>query len=228
MIALGDLAGVWTRSLLLADGVRDETTRVVWLQGATWFADLRQPADLPDFAHVRGVADLTAADCRALARQQGFAGVLVAAGDTVEWVRKIDFQPPGRLRDIGRLTWDGGVLVEHGVEADYLEHWHREGAVAAPVAAAAAPNGRLVRAGGHFMFARGRRSALPAGETLAEAAQGLDLAALRALVNCEISFGDVTPDGWVIRRSTLPWRIGSVLALRQLEWVEEEGKQVLF
>ncbi len=220
MIGLSDLAGVWTRSLLLAEGRRDETTRVVWLQGASWFADLRQPADLPDFSHIRRLADLTTDDCRALARQQGFAGVLVARGGTFEWQRTIDFQPPGPTRDIGRLAWDGDVLVERGVEADYLEHWHRAGGPASPLEAASAPNGRLVRAGGHFMFARRRRTALPPGATLAEAAEGLGPAALRALVNCEISFGDVTADGWMIRRSTLPWRVGAMLKLSR--------KQVLF
>ncbi len=223
MIGLGDLAGLWTRSLLLSGGIRDETTRVVWLQGATWFADLRQPADLPAFSHVRGVADLTVADCLSLARQQGFAGVLVARDGAFEWERKIDFQPPGPLRDVGRLEWNGGMLVEHGVLADYVEHWHRDGGVAAPVAAASAPNGRLVRAGRHFMFARGRRAALPEGETLLQAAQGLEPAALRELVNCEISIGDVAADGWVIRRSTLPWRVGVALTLHELDWAEGEA-----
>jgi hypothetical protein len=220
MIALPALAGVWRRSLLVAGGMRDVATRVVWLQGASWFADLRQPADLPVVSHARRLDDLTAADCLALARQQGFAGVLEADGDAFTWQRVIDFQPPGALPDRGRLQWQGDVLVETGVLADYTEHWHREGGAAAPVMAAASPNARLVRAGQQFMFARDRRVALPPGESLTAAARGLDLPALRALINCEISFGETEPGGWIITRSSLPWRVGATLKLRRLDFVE--------
>jgi hypothetical protein len=86
--------------------------------------------------------------------------------------------------------------------------------------AAASPNARLVRAGQQFMFARDRRVALPPGESLTAAARGLDLPALRALINCEISFGEIEPGGWIITRSSLPWRVGATLKLRRLDFVE--------
>jgi len=53
------------------DGTRDTTTRVRWLQGLCAYVDLRQPAAMNDFSHVRCLADLTMDDCACLATQQG-------------------------------------------------------------------------------------------------------------------------------------------------------------
>ncbi len=215
-----DLTGLWTRSLLeFPDGQRDTTTSVAWLQAGTRYADLRQPPGLPGFSHAAGLNDLSAEDCAQLATQAGFAGVLRAVGDCVEWVRKIDFQPPGPVKDIGRLFWQGDILVETGRDVEYLEHWHRDADVLAGNFLAldllAEEDGRvgyLVVAGGHFIYARDRAAALPPGRNLAECiAAAPDLAAARDMLDCEISFGQAG-GAWTVIRSTHPFRTGDCLA----------------
>ncbi|MDD2704667.1 MAG: hypothetical protein PHU07_04950 [Acidocella sp.] len=220
MLSVGDLAGLWTRSLLvLPDGTRDTATEVVWLQGPGGYADLRQAPGQPDFSHVRCLDDLTAADCAWLATQQGFAGTLSCADGYFEWGREIDYQPPAAQPDSGRLFWQGDILVETGRYADYLERWHRDPACGvAPcgeVALVSPGDGRpmrLVRTGDCFMFACGRAETRFVAPTLAECVAGAaDLATARALLDCEISFGRIAGGAWRILRSTLPFRVGAVL-----------------
>jgi hypothetical protein len=221
MITVASLTGLWRRSLLVtADGKRDETTSVAWLQAHPHYADLRQPEGMPAFSPVSGLDDLSMADCRWLAAQQGFAGFFRRLDDGFEWVRMLDFCPPGPVKDIGRLYWDGDILVEEGRDVPYLEHWHRDPSrPVAPTASlvlaapqSAAP-GMLVRAGADFMYARGRPAPLPPGAELPVlVAAAPDLAAARRLLDCEISQGVVEGGAWRITRSTLPYRVGDDLA----------------
>jgi hypothetical protein len=216
MVEITDLTGLWTRRFIAwPDGRRDETTRVAWLQAASAYADLRQPAWDIRFA-AACLNGLTMAECEILATQQGFAGIFEPRGEAFEWVRLIDFQPPQPLRDVGLLFWRDDVLVEEGVEAAYTEHWHRDPAVPrAPCAALHlrdAQDGRwgcLLRAGETFMFARDRLAAV-AGATLAEAVAGAaTLRAARQLVDFEISLGRIGGESWQITRSSLPFRVGA-------------------
>jgi hypothetical protein len=221
---IGDLRGLWRRSLLrYADGSSDTTTRVHWLQGDDAFVDLRQPADLGDFpqAHCRDALSLQ--DCARLSRQQGFAGRLTFDGSHYEWIRRIDYQPKSPTADAGSLEWHGDLLIEDGRDIVYREHWHREGAApgtATPCAAlqlraaGGATCAALLRVGPQFMYARDRADAAPGGRSLAECVAGAaSLAAARQLVDCEISFGRVSPGGWRISASTLPYRVGDIVTL---------------
>jgi hypothetical protein len=217
MIEVEDLAGLWARSLLaFPDGRRDTATRVAWLQGPALYADLRQPPDMPDFSHAAGLNDLTAADCGLLARQHGFAGILRPDGDCVEWVREIDFQPPGPVKDIGRLRWEGDVLIEQGRDVEYLEHWHRDAALRSTPRAgwrlmgADGRIGCLIAVAAHFIMVRDRACALPAAASLGGCLTD-DINAARAMVDCEISFGAIDGDDWLIAASTLPFRVGDRL-----------------
>jgi len=219
--ALGELRGLWRRSLLrYADGRSDTTTRVHWLQGERAYIDLSRPADGTDIAHGRKLNALSAFDCAQLARQEGFAGTLARRGAHFEWTRVIDYQPKADRADAGSLHWEGELLIEHGRDIDYLEHWHRETTEAdrSPVAALALRDaesgvyGALLRVGPHFMYARDRARAAPANRNLSEcvaAAGSLDEA--RALVDCEISFGTLGTNEWRITASTLPYRVGAML-----------------
>lgn len=211
------LAGLWQRLLLALPGQPVDTlTRVDWLQGPVLYADLRQPVLLGQRVAASCLAELTLAEARLLATQEGFAGRFILRGDEAEWLREIDFRPCP-LGDRGRLEEHGDLLVEHGIGAAYVEHWQREPAARGVPSGSARflseADGRavlLVRHGQRFAYARARAAALRPGELEAGLADA-GLAEAQALVDCEISLGTVTPQGWRIDRSSLPWRTGELL-----------------
>lgn len=231
---LTELRGVVRRSLFVgADGRRDTTTDVAWLQGLSLYVDLRRPADLPDVA--AGCRDeLTDDVVAALARQEAFAGRCTQLDGVTRWAREIDLHPPAGP-DAGRLTWarapDGSVaVVEDGVHAAYRELWHPGPAPAGPVwglrlrgvapEGAAGPErtvpGLLLRVGGRFGFARDRAVPLPAdlspSTRLTDLVAAAAPAAAQALVDCEISIGVIDGTRWRVEASTLPYRVGADLA----------------
>jgi hypothetical protein len=217
------LQGLWRRSMIAwPDGSRDTTTRVYWLQGLRACADLRQPATAgapPDLSGVNALQQLSIGHCLWLAQQQGFAGQLGFDGTHYEWRRSIDFQPSAAGADAGSLCWQGEILVETGRDSAYVEHWHRDSS--APTLPAAAVTLRdadentaaaLLRVGPLFMFARDRAQPAAAGRTLHQCVAGAaTLQQARALLDCEISFGNAQASGFLITASTLPWRIGALL-----------------
>lgn len=209
-----DWRGLWQRlALERADGSGDTQSQVTWLQTATLYADLRIPGERPDFAGVVGFAELTRPQAAFLASQEGFAGALHGEGARAHWQRRIDFAPLAGPPDEGYLHRERRMMVETGVHVPYVEHWWQ----ADPDAAldteiiVDAPRTVMVRAGEHFMFAQDRRPAPPPPGTLAAAvAAAAPGAALAALLDCEISLGTRTADGWRITCSTLPWREGGL------------------
>jgi hypothetical protein len=225
--AVDGLQGLWRRSLIAwpDDRGSDTKTSVRWLQGPRAYVDLRQPRDAPDFSHARTLDDLTFDDCAWLARQEGFAGHLSYDGAHFEWAREIDFQPRSAAADAGSLRWEGDVLIETGRDVAYIEHWHRDPStptLPTSVTTFQEPThntrATLLRMGPHFMFARDRAVDLREGyRSLAEyVAAAPDVKRARALVDCEVSFGDVEAAGLRISASTLPFRIGAVLDLNAL------------
>ena len=230
--AMDELPGLWRRTLLASPGGRPDTTsRVAWLQGPSCYVDLRQPAGFVHPAGARGLGDLDGDQLCALAAQEAFAGRLRCDEGVFHWRRVIDLHPSTGLPDMGRVRAEGGLLVEEGVHEAYVEHWRRDepagsgvDAFAASRSAAASLHdpatgrrGLLVRAGTWFGYARGRDPllALPAGARLAELVAGADRArTARRLLDCEISLGQVGPDGWTVRRSVLPGRAGRPFASR--------------
>lgn len=219
MLSVATVRGLWQRSLIAwPDGQRDETTAVRWLQGPSLYIDLRQPAGRPDFSTCRGLDDLDLPAMLWLAGQEGFAGELLFDGQFFEWRRDIDLQPVSPYSDVGKLWFEQDVLIEEGRDIPYIEHWHRGPEATLPAAAARLSDAdgcqaSVVRCGDQFMFARDRAVKLPAGESLAQlVAAAPTMAAARALIDFEISFGTVTDEGWIIARSSLPWREGAQLA----------------
>jgi len=137
-VSLEQLPGVWRRELLAwPDGRRDTTTTVLWVQGPTFYADLRQGTD----------------------GQEGFAGELVLAGGVFEWCRWLDLSPPGPYGDRGRLAFDGDVLVEDGADVSYVERWRRlprsTGISAALHLTRPGEEAVLVRAGAYLAYVLG-------------------------------------------------------------------------
>ncbi len=220
MLTLSDMPGMWRRSLIvMPDGTRDTTTWVGWLQGPTLFVDLRQPQGRPSFEGVRALGDLTGRQVAWLAEQEGFAGRLEQDGAFFVWQRLMDFQPPSPTADSGRLYVDGDMVVEEGRYSPYVEHWHRDEEGAQPFAGlrlldrASGAEGFLVRVGSVFMFARAAiNRSMPQGARLAACIGfAASLEEARSLVDCEISFGRVSASGWIIERSSLPYREGARL-----------------
>jgi hypothetical protein len=218
--ALADLAGVWRRSLLVdGDGRRDTTSTVTWVQGPGRYADLRQPAGRSRPRGTGSLDDLSFEQLLGLAEQEAFAGRLRHADGAFHWGRTVDHRPPASLPDAGRLEWRGPVLVEEGLYAPYVEHWHPAGDAGGPCAAAeladprSGRTGLLVRAGSWFGYARDRSEPLPAHASLTDLVAGAaDAGRARELLDCEISLGRITGDHWIIERSTLPHREGRTLA----------------
>jgi hypothetical protein len=218
MLSIEELSGLWTRSLQAwADGRRDVSTEVAWLQGPRIFADLRKPPGLTgQFAHAQCLHGLGFSDCEKLARQQGFAGTFSSHDGYFEWTRQIDYQPAQGKIDAGRLFWRDDILVEEGLQKEHFEHWHRDPAL--PLSpcwgyilrgAADGCWGNLLRVGNVFMYARDRATPLVNGN-LSDAVRGAaSVKAARELIDFEISFGTASADGWRITRSTLPYREGA-------------------
>ena len=205
---------VWRRSLLRAPGTADDTTTTVfWLQAARWHADIRIPAGRPDFSGVQRLEDCSDAQLAWLATQQGFAGVTRVDPHSQEtnWLRIVDFQPPSALPDAGYTAFERGMLVETGVHADYIEHWHRVPATDDGCAVFRRLDGDatelLMTAGPMVISVRSRRDSF--------GPQGWGSGArLLSQLDFEISCGIRHADGWQVRHSTLPWREGRQVDVR--------------
>ncbi len=211
---IADILGVWRRSLIRwPDGTTDATTAVRWMQTPSLFVDLRQPANRPSFDGVNCLRDLGRAHIDWMARQEGFAGEVLWDGRHIEWQRQFDIQPKSASPDVGKLWFDGDVMLEEGRDIPYLEHWHRAVIEPHPCAGIALREattlqaGMLVRAGDLFMYARARLNGLP---PLSDLRQLIDAAptvgAMQDLVDCEISFGSIGVEGWRIEQSSLPFK----------------------
>lgn len=217
---LEDLPGLWRRSLIAwPDGVRDTETWVNWMQGLRIYLDLRQPAAKPDFRDIHGLRQLNREQVMWLAGQEGFAGELHFDGTYYEWRREIDFQPQAIYSDQGKLWFEGDMMVEEGKDIAYIEHWHREPIETEPVCAlrlrgrADGVAGFLLRVGSLFMYARGRLMEMPVGRHLRDCvAEAESLEAAQDLIDCEISQGAITSAGWIVQRSSLPFREAEDLA----------------
>jgi hypothetical protein len=211
-----DLHGLWKRTLLAFPGEpADTSTQVHWLQSQTYYADLRQPAGRPDFSGVPCLRDLTPQQVDWMARQECFAGCLERDGAFFEWSRDIDYQPKTGAPDAGRLWFDGDLLIEEGRHLPYIEHWRRGDGAASPCAGvrlretAGERLGFIVRVGDVFMTARGRPRAIPGPDRLpTHVGLARDLSEAQDLVDMEVSFGSISARGWLIERSSLPFREG--------------------
>ena len=217
--------GVWQRSLLQTPQGCDSGSLVYWLQTSRWHADLRLPADRPDFSAVSCLEDCDDVQLAWLASQQGFCGVTQVDGDVCTWHRRMDFQPANGKRDIGRMAFDGERAVESGIEADYLEVWQRlpQSRGASAALQLMVESGKLPPrpvwlfvAGDCFILVRGRPRPLPAEADLASliAVHRPSRSQWLEWLDVEISFGHRSgPTPWRIEHSTLPFREGRYAAV---------------
>jgi len=209
--------GLWRRTLLRAPDKEDTTTSVYWLQTSNWHADIRVPSDRPALSDRTRLGALSAEEMRALARQQGFAGITEVEGEICRWHRRFDYQPPSGFNDIGRMEFDGpDRLLEYGVEQDYFEIWERvpgrgESLVTESDDGARRTSLRLSLAP-WVMFVRPRSSTLGCATGLDQLVMSANDVDRVALLDFEISFGrlDESTNSWRIELSTLPWLEGTI------------------
>jgi hypothetical protein len=214
---------MWRRTFFQRHGHSpDQRTEVTWLQAPRFFADIRQPEDRPSFRDAACLRDLQSWHMRWLARQEAFAGELLIDGDVAHWVRLIDYQPDSHVADRARVTIEGNMLIETGMESDYLEHWQRIGAVNSTAGAKLVDNvdgrkGFLVWHGDTIMVARARTAPLPPGHDLSACLRaGRRIEEKQDLFDFEVSLGKIDVSGRfiVVERSTLPFKEGKKWAVR--------------
>lgn len=209
--------GLWRRDEIVdAQGVRDVTTEVYWLQSHGRYVDLRIPAARPDFSLAPPFLAWSAGHRDWLGRQEGFAGTLDVQGDLCHWQRDLDIQPPGSFDDRGRAEFlDDTHLIETGFHVDYVERWRKttppgEQRVLAltfnPSAKARA--GILVAVGDDFMYAIDWAGLIPLfGRDIDELVSDLPL-----FRGCEIGYGRIRgARPWLIERCSVPVVEGTCL-----------------
>lgn len=209
--------GLWRRDELVdAQGARDDTTEVYWLQSHGLYVDLRIPAGRPDFRLDWLVADCPPHHREWLSRQEGFAGVLDVQGDLCHWQRDLDLQPPGAFEDRGRIEFlDQVHMIETGTLVDYVERWRKTTPVNEQrvLAMRMKPSSRaragvFVAVGNDFMYAIDWQGEIPL--------RGRDIegsvSEQSRFRGCEIGYGHIWgSQPWIIERSSLPIVEGSRL-----------------
>jgi hypothetical protein len=168
-------------------------------------------------SHRATLADLRPDERLALVRQRAFAGHATVKGSRVSWHHAFDYQPYGGALasgDEGEAAFQGARMIEKGVHADYVEHYLKLDGGKGPYLAlhapaeGALPEGIVVVAGDHFIYARNRRAALPGFGKLADMLR-CARDPLR-LLDAEFSYGRRRGGRvpWEVLLSTVPMREG--------------------
>jgi hypothetical protein len=205
-----ELWGCWQRAWIeFADGIRDDTSTVVWLQLPSLMADVRlSPAalELAGEGGPAGFGGCSVEQLHVLAGSDSSAGAttctpFVTGADgvpraTAEWSSTVGFQAVSAFPEPGLLELhdDGTVIIERAPSGAYVEEWRLLPGTRGPLSCQAQADGSTwYRAGAVGVLVHDRR---PSGEAL----------------DCEFSFARLGPTGWVIEHSTLPWRVGAVIS----------------
>ena len=220
--------GLWRRTLLAMPEGRDVDSCVYWLQTELWHADLRVPAERPDFSQVQSLNQCTPVHLQWMLRQEGFAGITQVDGERCEWHRRMDYRSD-EFRDIGDMRFRKDFLEEFGVERQYIEQWQQEPLAFRRFSAKCMPSGAprqlLLRAGEFFMHVRPRNLSHEEARHLwalvdERSANPNDM---RQLADFEISFGKQQDGELRILLSTLPW-LESVVLPHSDEWLNLSGE----
>lgn len=223
--------GVWSRSKLRrGNGPWDFTTRVFWLQTPFWHADIRIPADRPDFSGVKSLAECSQKQLNALLMQEAFCGTTTVEDDVCRWSRQIDY----RLRDtddFGQMVFNGNDVEEIGIETDYYELWHklpdsigRSFALQRDELHGEQRRSFLCVAGDYFIYSRNRPMCTSPAVRIRRKIQTecAGRQELEGFLDFESSLGKIKDGVGTIQMSTLPWREGQVAF--DLDVIAEEIK----
>ena len=133
------MLGCWRRAWIeFADGARDDTTTVVWLQTESLMADVRIAADRPDLRDRVGLHQCSLDELRSIAAADASSGYtdcgpVTAGPDSVrtavaQWHTRghgVNFQPVSAFPEPGLMTWndDATVMTEKAPSGAYVEEW---------------------------------------------------------------------------------------------------------
>jgi len=217
----GELIGCWQRKWIeFADGTRDDTSFVVWLQLPSLMADVRLSAAALEMG---GRSSFSMDELLVLADSDSSSGattctpVVVRADGvrcaTAEWSSAVGFQPVSAFPEPGLLEWnsDGTVMMERAPSGTYTEEWHLLPESRGPLSHSVLSDGaEWFQAGSVGVLVRDRPGTLPPVSRLAELT---DRGAMEAAIDCEFSFASLADGVWTIQHSTLPWQVGALVGL---------------
>jgi hypothetical protein len=224
-----ELFGCWQRAWIeFADGTRDDTSTVIWLQLQSRMADIRVSID--QAGHGRGsLSDCSLDELRALAASESSSGYTtctpIVIGDdgvrraTAEWFTRghgVAFQPVSVFPEPGLLEWsdDGTVLYERAPSGAYVEEWRLiAGSSSGLEYQQRADGSEIYVAGSVAVLVRDRPNPILRAARLQElvAECGEDRDAIERLLDCEFSFARRQGSKYAVEASTLPWNIGKVI-----------------
>ena len=221
--------GCWRRAWIeYADGARDDTTTVVWLQTESTMADVRIAAVRPDLSDRAGLHECTAAELRSLAVNDASSGFTECGpveidadgrrSSIAEWHTRgygINFQPVSVFPEPGLMSWNdnGTVMFERAPSGAYEEEWRLVPGSRDLLSVSHIADGTVLRAGPVAVFMRDRKVPVPRLARLQDLLDEYDAdrPMMEALLDCEFSVAELHGADWVISASTLPWREGTVL-----------------
>jgi hypothetical protein len=225
--------GCWKRAWIeFADGSRDDTSTVVWLQTPSLMVDVRVAPDRPRLTGRTRLHDCTFTELRAIATTDASSGFTKCGPAEVgadgqrsaiaTWHTRghgINFQPVSAFPEPGLMTWndDGTVMTERAPSGAYVEEWHLVAGSADPLHVSGDGATTTYRAGPVAVIVRDREVAIPRAARLTELLDehAGDRALCEALLDCEFSVAELTGPDWIVTASTLPWKVGTVVDVHE-------------
>lgn len=222
-----ELLGCWQRRwITFADGTHDDTSFVVWLQLPSLMADVRlsEAAVAVATAGRASFDECSLDELRLLADSDSSSGstkctpIVVGADGlrraTAEWSSCVSFQPVAAFPEPGLLEWNdtGTVLIERAPSGAYVEEWHLLPGSRGSFAHHHVNNAsEWCRAGDFGVLVTDQRQPASGGSRLTDMSERGEL---EAAIGCEFSFAVRSAAGsFTVAASTLPWRVGTTLAL---------------
>ena len=223
------MLGCWRRAWIeFADGTRDDTTTVVWLQTESLMVDVRIPGARRVHSDRAALAQCSIDELRAIASSDASSGftecgppVVDANGlrsATASWHTRghgVNFQPVSAFPEPGLMTWNGDatVMMERAPSGAYVEEWRLVPGSRDPLTVTHIADVTTYRAGAVAVLVRDRSVAIPRPARLHELLDeyAADRSMMEALLDCEFSVAELNGKHWAIAVSTLPWREGQVL-----------------
>ncbi len=211
-----ELFGCWQRQWIeFADGTRDDTSFVVWLQLPSLMADVRLSAAA---LALEDRTSFSVDELLVLAESDSSSGAttctpVVRRTASASWSSAVGFQPVSAFPEPGLLEWnsDGTVMLERAPSGAYVEEWHLLPDSRGPLSHSVLAGGsEWFRAGAFGVLVRDRPGTSPSVSRLTEIT---DPAALEAAIDCEFSFAVFANGVWTIQHSTLPVRVGALVPI---------------